>query len=252
MAQSKYPVLKDLGLSEGEIEVFEALLSLGRAKASDLVPKTSLKRANLYHVLGSLQNKGLISAIEGKQTVFEPRDPSILWQLFEDRKKLLERTKAELSATLPFIASDLNKTLGRPSIEIFEGMDGLVTAFDDTLLAKEPILTMINPEILIDQVGKFNDQYSKKRIKKGVSKHILLPDTEATREFYKTHDKNFTQFRFLKNFPMNFSANLQLYDNTALIVSPENNHLITILIRDESIAKLLKNIYSFLWDLAKE
>ncbi len=249
MAQSKYPVLKDLGLSEGEIEVFEALLSLGRAKASDLVPKTSLKRANLYHVLGSLQNKGLISAIEAKQTVFEPRDPSILWQLFETRKQLLERTKADLSATLPFIASDLNKTLGKPSIQIFEGLEGAETAIYQTLEAKSTIYSFIDtatiekhPELL-----KIDQAYAKQRIRKGIKKQILVTDNPFNRSLFSDYDESTTEVRFLAQFPDNFASTFQFYDNTTIVLSLNPTSIISVSLNDATITSFLKQLFAFLW-----
>lgn len=50
----EFSVLKDVGLNENEAEIYAIFLKEGRAKVRDIIDKTNIKRANLYHIIQSL------------------------------------------------------------------------------------------------------------------------------------------------------------------------------------------------------
>lgn len=53
--------LKALGLTEGEIKVYSAILNLGIATINKIHEKTGLERRTIYDVINKLIEKGLIS-----------------------------------------------------------------------------------------------------------------------------------------------------------------------------------------------
>ena len=72
-------ILKDVGLTDTEIKVYLALLSLGATSAGKIVEETGVYRKNLYDSLNKLIEKGLVTyVIEKKIKVFQPKIPDNL------------------------------------------------------------------------------------------------------------------------------------------------------------------------------
>ena len=66
----KTEILRKIGLSDGEIKVYSALLDLRRSPVNKIHEKTGIERRNIYDILNKLIEKGLVSyTIEkGKKT----------------------------------------------------------------------------------------------------------------------------------------------------------------------------------------
>ena len=57
------PILEELGLSNAEAKIYLTLLELGPSKTGKIIDKTKLQSSTIYHLLGTLIEKGLISYI---------------------------------------------------------------------------------------------------------------------------------------------------------------------------------------------
>jgi len=75
-------ILKELGFSEKEADIYLSALRIGSASVSELAKQAKIKRAIAYVVLEKLREKGLVSLSEkrGKQ-IFIAQDPEKLLQL---------------------------------------------------------------------------------------------------------------------------------------------------------------------------
>ncbi|MCA9324934.1 hypothetical protein KDA23_02595, partial [Candidatus Saccharibacteria bacterium] len=61
-----YKVITELGLTPNEVSVYLAALSLGPSSVAHIARAAELERANVYRVIDSLQNHGLMSiSIDG-------------------------------------------------------------------------------------------------------------------------------------------------------------------------------------------
>ena len=72
-------ILEDLGLSNAEAKIYLALLELGTSKTGKIIDLTKLQSSTIYHVLGSLVEKGLVNYIfEGKIKYYQAESPDSL------------------------------------------------------------------------------------------------------------------------------------------------------------------------------
>ena len=55
--------LKSIGLTEGEIKIYLALLELGSSSIGQIIKRSGISGSKTYEVLDRLSQKGLISAI---------------------------------------------------------------------------------------------------------------------------------------------------------------------------------------------
>ncbi|MFA6159434.1 MAG: helix-turn-helix domain-containing protein, partial [Candidatus Paceibacterota bacterium] len=109
--------LTQMGLTNNEALVYDALLTLGKAGVKELLRQVPVKRANLYAVLYALKNKGLVVEIEEKgKKKFKPESPNKLAEMVEHEEHKLKQASAALDATLPLLVSQYNLASGKPSV----------------------------------------------------------------------------------------------------------------------------------------
>ena len=81
-------ILKDAGLTEGEIKVYLALLELGDTTTGPLVDKSGVARSIVYQILERLIEKGLASYIvKDKTKYYQAADPNKLLDYAQKRKE---------------------------------------------------------------------------------------------------------------------------------------------------------------------
>lgn len=84
--------LQALGLSGKEAKIYLAVLELGEASIVALVKKSGIKRTTAYDVIGSLQEKGLVTLTKNKKSVrYLAEDPRVLEHRIEEKKTGIPR-----------------------------------------------------------------------------------------------------------------------------------------------------------------
>ncbi len=126
--------LEELGLSQGQIEVFTAVLELGSSTLNKIQEKTGIERRNIYDILNKLIEKGFISyTVEKGKKTYQCTHPS---KILEEVKKKEERLK-ELENKIPEIKSLFD--LSKPDIraEVYRGNESIKSLFDEIITTKE-------------------------------------------------------------------------------------------------------------------
>ena len=87
--------LKEIGLTEGEIKVYLALLELGASTTGPIIEKANISRSIIYQILDKLIEKGLVSFITKEKTkYFQATQPKHFLDIIEKEKENLT-TKEE-------------------------------------------------------------------------------------------------------------------------------------------------------------
>ena len=69
-------ILRDIGMTDGEIRVYVALIRLGSATSGPVTDKSGVSRAKVYNILERLMQKGLVSyIIKDKTRHYQAEDP---------------------------------------------------------------------------------------------------------------------------------------------------------------------------------
>ena len=120
-------VLEDLGLSHAEARLYLTLLEEGPSTTGPLIDATKLQSSTVYHVLGSLLEKGLVNYIlKGKVKVFQAESP-------EEFLLFLDEKRARFQEILPLLKQkEVHRE--KQTARVFEGMKGLRAAMNDVLL----------------------------------------------------------------------------------------------------------------------
>lgn len=128
------PLLSELGLSEGQILVYESVLELGIAGIHKIQERTGIERRNIYDILGKLIDKGLISyTIEGKRRTYQCTHPGKIEEEIEKRKNALSK----LEAQVPQITSLFDSRKQGVRAETYRGSESIKTLFNEMLKHKK-------------------------------------------------------------------------------------------------------------------
>lgn len=129
-------VLKDAGLTDGEIKVYLALLELGDSTTGPIVDKSGVARSIVYQILEKLIEKGLASyIIKDKTKYYQAASPNKLLDYAQERKAKIDENIKEIEKILPDLISKKN-TKDLSSAKIYFGMKGIRTAHEGTYRLK--------------------------------------------------------------------------------------------------------------------
>lgn len=128
-------LLKNIGLSDGEIAVYLASLSLGPSPVQVIARKAKTPRASAYAILRGLVQQGLVTNYkDGKKTLFAPESPQQLYNLIEKQESTLQRKRLDIEQALPGLQALLKETATKPTVRYFAGIEGLRSIRQEVLM----------------------------------------------------------------------------------------------------------------------
>ncbi len=195
-------VLKQIGLSEGEIKVYFALLELESSTVGRIIEKSHVPDSKIYSILEKLKEKGLVSfVIKNNVKHFQASDPKNILRLLNEKEKAIRLQKEELEESIiPQIEKRRKMTEEKQEAVIYESMEGLRAAFDYMLnvvgRGGEYQVFVFGEVLKEKRVINFFIDYHKRRLAKGVSGRRL-----SNVEFRDILEKYYRS----KNIPMRFT-----------------------------------------------
>ncbi len=131
-------ILKDLGLNDKEVAVYLALIEMGHSPVRVIAGKAKVNRGTTYDILKSLQDQGLVSFYDTKShQYFVAEPPEKLMQLLEVKSKNIDELKIKVQQALPQIKAKFEKQGGKPTVKLYEGLNGIKHILEDVLVTME-------------------------------------------------------------------------------------------------------------------
>ena len=236
-------VLVNVGLTNREAEAYLALLAAQESLVSEISRKTMENRTHLYDTLNSLISKGLVSyVIKNGKKYFRPASPSKLIDYVKEKEKLLSEQMPKLN--------ELYKPKGKtPSVEVYEGQEGIKTVLNDVLKVNKEWLclgsTGKSPEILPFFLGHFHKQRQKQKLHLRV---IYNDDKLGTERGKEVKNQMYSEVKYM---PKTSPATTYIYGDTIVIIHWEKDKLIAVMMRDDTIAESYRSYFNF-WKFAKK
>jgi HTH-type transcriptional regulator, sugar sensing transcriptional regulator len=235
-------LLKDIGLTEREVEVYLILMEIGSSPVNKIYERTGIQRRNIYDLLNKLVSKGLVSYIvDGNKKYFQPKDPEKLLHFIDEQKARLESKRGELAGNIGELKAKFNGIKTEQEAEIYRGLDGIKSILIDCLKEKE-VLFIGATGMVEDKLPYFWSQYNRKRIANKTSWKLLLN--------YEAKDKPITKSLLYsyKILPKELSSPNVIYiygNNVANVLWSDLP--ISFLIKDSRIADSYRKYFNFLW-----
>jgi HTH-type transcriptional regulator, sugar sensing transcriptional regulator len=129
-APMDYSLLKEAGLTEGEVKVYLALLKHGSSTVGPIIEESGVARSFVYHILDSLIEKALVSYITKEKTkYYQAAQPQKILDYIDERKEQLKKNRAKVEAFLPQLAL-LQASAKASTVNVYEGFKGVITVFE--------------------------------------------------------------------------------------------------------------------------
>lgn len=247
--------LTKLGLSTNEATLYTLCLKQGEATAADIARASKLKRPTTYKTLDSLEAKGLLLRLKNrKKTTYRPSPPSTLLDLTEERENELKRAEASLKALLPELSSEYIRSVERPIVKVFEGVNGLKKAhLEEILPEKKEILAYVNINEEIDKkMNSFWKKYYDIRVNKNkMFVRSIVPNNKAGVAYKKDDSTQLRETRLvpLEKFPINIEKNI-VGNKVAFFSTTDKGKFIITIIENKIIADAERAIFQLAWDTA--
>lgn len=241
--------LVELGFSEKEADVYLALLKLGKGTVSSIARKAGIQRTTAYNVLDGLVSKNLVR-ITGKEPKQEyvAESPDIILKVLKTKQKKTEEQLNAANKIVPQLKSIHNKG-NRPKISFYEGQEGLIRVYEDTLTSSEPIRAYATLDDMYQTLPGYFPDYFKRRAKKNIPIRAILPATQTTSERMGHNKEEMRTVALIPADKFRFSPEINIYDDKVMIASWREE--LGIIIESAEIADAMKKIYELAWQEAK-
>lgn len=238
--------LASLGLTEGEVEVYEALLELGQTTTGNITRKAGIASSKVYEVLQRLQEKGLASfVLQNGVRHYDATPPERLLDFLEERKENLSTRQEEIRKILPQLAAKRNAVKKENSTLVYTGKQGPKIVLKEILEAGRKGQPHYGFGTDTDPYAKHHPHALRSYIQE--SKKLKFPQKLIFAEGFKSPNPA-AQVRHLPKEYL-YPVRIMIYGNKVAIVD-FTDPITTIVIEKEEIAKAYTQHFEMLWKLA--
>lgn len=247
--------LRKIGLTAGEIKVYQSILALGDCTKTLLAKQSGVSPSNIYDITNRLLKKGIISRIEKNGIAhFSPANPSLLLNYITDKEKELQNEKQIVQSLLPRLLAEYSEKKEKHLIEMFYGWQGLTQIFEELLQECKPgdknyvIGAGIGENSA--RADTFFLKYSALRAQKKIHTKILFDQPMRKQKQRLNFFQNSKQYeiRFL---PTTSPTEVMIYNNTLCILLLLHEPIV-IRIRNNQAAHSFIEYFNLMWQLGKK
>jgi len=215
--------------------------------ASEIASKLKLHRTTAYYILENLIRKGLVSyVIKSGKKYFEALQPEKILDLEKEKISKIEKFVQEIK----LIREPLTQ---KPHIEVFEGIEGIKTIWEDVLRSLKS-----GEEILIMATGRapqtlpyYMPNFHTRRIEKKIGIKIIYNETKYTLSRGSELEKQkHVKVKYISKKYLMPVSTLVYFNKTAFMMW-NKDHIMGMIIQDTEMHSNFKNQFKMLWEIAK-
>jgi len=241
-------ILEKIGLTPGEAKIYLALLELAQSTTGPIVEKSGVSTSKTYKILKRLQSKGLVSHIIKKNVInWTASSPKRILELINTQEKEIKEKKEQVEKIMPQLMKKIKSIQGKQQAEVYMGVKGMITVFNDetNYLIENP--REINYVIGVTkgyskQTYNFFKRLEAKRDNFKIKRRFLFgADSKETMPFVE--NSKHCQVKYLS---FASSVSINLYGKTSFI-SIFSEEPIFFVIKSKEIADSFKGYFKILW-----
>jgi len=229
-------VLREVGLQDGEITVYLALLKLGESTATQITQYSGLHRSNVYDIIEKLQEKGLTSfVVKNNVKYFRASKPTRLLDYIKEKEE-------KINSILPALESLRNKSKENISVEIYKGKEGIKTILNDIL--KEGKEYLLFGRLKFEEILPiYVKQFVKIADKKGITEKAILEEGTEITPIKKSSYRHISKEHLFPNAVV-------VYGNKVGIFIWQDPYYV-MFIENKDLAQSYKTHFELLWKISK-
>lgn len=240
-------ILRKLGFSEKEIDVYLAAFQLGNGSISALSMQAKIKRPTTYVILDKLSKNNLISLEnKGNKQFFSVQSPKKLFELIEKKKRILAEKEKLVKQSLPLLKSISNKDVSMPEIRYFEGKEGVWNIIEDLISSKSEAWIIV-PGKIYDTFGidRMMANVIQKRREMQKKAYIIMDHHPENIKLWQLQENNVRECRFVSK-EIDLSTTVYIYFNRVSLIfwkEPFSG----LIIENERFFKMMRFMFDSLW-----
>ena len=239
--------LEKIGLTEGESEVYEALVTLGLSSAGSIIKRANIASSKVYDVLIRLQNKGLVShVIKNGVRYYDATPPERLIDFLEEKKQGIDAAAQTIRKILPEIKHKRAAAKEKTSVVVYTGLQGARIVLKETIDAGRKGAELLGFGTDEDPYQKYLpaaiEEHFRDQKKYNITWKLLF-----NRRFKSPSPK--ATVRYLPE-GFNLPVRTMIYGHKVAIVD-FNEPVTTIVIEKKEIVENYTKFFNFLWGIAK-
>lgn len=239
-------ILKEIGLTETEIKVYLALLSLGATSAGKVFQETGIHRKNLYDALNKLIGKGLVTYVkENKIKFFQAKNPENILNYIEEQKSKIEEKKDEIQKLIPELKSKFNSLTPEIEAEIYRGEEGIKAILKECLNYNEVLFIGATGDVE-NRLPYFWPNYNKKREKLKCKWKLLLVHESKNKPITKS---KYYEYKVLPKILSGLNVIYIYGDYVANVLWLEKP--LAFVTKHKELAKNYRKYFDYLWENIK-
>lgn len=239
---TKEQILRDLGLSDKEVKIYLALLSIGQSSVNSIAKRARLNRVTTYDVLKYLQEKGLVSyVIKSGVKYYEAAEPS---KFLGD----LQEKQAKVKSILPELEELKESVKEKPGIEVYEGLAGLKTILEDVIKENKESW-FISDSVFMDSLEFYFPHLIKQKRKQGIFSRVITSDNKRMRQYKAKNPKKYVDLRFIDE---KLHTTKIIYGDKVATLTFEKENSMGIMVRNKQMAENERKLFELLWKQAKK
>jgi len=251
--------LKNLGLNDNETKVYLYLLTHGESIASIIAKRLDMKRVTAYSTLESLEQKEIIvSFIKNNVSHFDAIEPEDIEALCE--QKVTEMKKLHKKAAM--LKDELKKlrSMGKmPTLEIrgkmkyYQGLEAVTDLIEETIAEPENEQLCFGLNTYHTELGGNDWQdYTKKRVKKGMAVKSIQPDTDAAIEYKKRDKDELRETHLVPHTKFPGKCEINIIGNMIAMFSTRGREPSGMKLYNPDLAEAFRSLFHLAWERSKE
>lgn len=243
-------ILEDVGFTEGESKIYLALLELGESKVGPLIKSSGISRSKVYDILDRLIAKNVVSKVEKNGIrIYQSLPPHSILNVIKKKEQELKQEEETLEKILPELS--LLQSKEKVNVVVYEGYEGFKAMIDKTIqeLRSEDIYDAMG----ISQTTKGMTFYARRIYEAQKIKKFKARSIFDEKGMFKAAERK-TKWHEMKILPKgwNTPALFTIYSDIVGIHLGKDGSIISIVIKNEDIAKSFRTSFEAMWKISKE
>ncbi len=238
--------LELIGLSGRDKRIYEALLVAPEGSIRSLAEHTGINRGSVYESIKALRAVGLVTYVErGKQTRYSAKDPEVMHELINDRRRALHEMHSGVDTYIEHLALERRDNNIFHFASFYDGDEGLANILRDVLSTCRrrrinEYRVISSPKVSEYLYVNF-PHFTRERVKLGVWVKVLRQGKP------QPASADLAESRYLQDLSDTGSYTL-IYGNKVAFVSIDAyNHLSGLIIENAGVAAMHRSLFDHTW-----
>lgn len=251
MQDEIYAQLRNIGLTEGEVRVYFALLEVGPCTIGPVTKKSGITSSKIYQIINRLIKKGLASKIiQDNVRHFSAAPPERLQTYLQDKQEEIKKQEEKLAQIMPALKAQHKESASRRETIMYTGYEGLKTAvyefISDIPEGEEHVVFGARGQLDPRSERIIRDFYLEKE-RRGIKTRLVYnEEVRDIKELYAGLE--LVDLRFVKTLtPSTFGVKKGAFMTVSYAPEP-----VAVLVWHEALAENFYTFFDSIWNISKK